>query len=102
MKQSALFDAEPVVSEVSDFDAQEPDFKKQLFSFGPKVLVAAGHRESRARQIIGRWLKDGHQPLDVLTALQSAKDANAVDPVSYARSIMPSGPDGGEAFINGE
>lgn len=67
---------------------ENADFhKRALFGNGVKYLVAHGRKESEARAIIGRWLKDNSKE-SVFNAFAAAKEAEAVEPVSYIGRIL--------------
>lgn len=78
------------------------DPKKTLFDHGPRILMACGSNERAARQVIGRWLKQGHAPQTVLVTLREAQAQQAIDCVSYCQALLKKRIDGAEAFLNGE
>lgn len=66
---------------------------KAVWDFGVQLLAPSGSRPDAkaARSNIGRWLKGGRDPVEVLNALKSAAKAGTSDPVPYITAILNGG-----------
>ena len=66
------------------------DDKHRLFGEGVPILIQLGLAEGRARQMIGKWLKDTRDDAHaVLGAIQRARDHRAVDPIPWITQALP-------------
>lgn len=67
----------------------------QLWMEGPEKLMGLGAKERDARVMIGKWMRDGHGPESVHSAIDAAVKAGTGDPTSYVTRILkPAHPNG--------
>jgi len=76
--------------EIKEFDENStdpPDPLKAIFRVGVDYLVRRGQSPASARKLIGKW-KQTSSPDQILSALNAAIEANAVDPIPYVTKIL--------------
>lgn len=74
--------------------AQKPIYrnaKHELWGEGVPILVQLGLSERRARENIGRWLRDAKDEVSVLGAIQRARDHGVIDPVPWITRALTGG-----------
>ena len=62
--------------------AEEPDFRKAIFDRAVAYLGNHGTEQAKARQMVGKWLKD-HSETEVFDAFSACARASPVDPIQW-------------------
>lgn len=89
--------AQAAAVNVDLFAAPKPDpvftdAKHELWSEGPPILAGLGIREGRARQMIGRWMRDARDDaVAVLAAIQRAREHRVQDPIPWITRAIAAG-----------
>ena len=64
--------------------------KHELWADGPRLLTELGVPESKARGLIGGWMKDASDDAaGVLGAIRRARDAKPIDPIPWIIRALP-------------
>ena len=80
----------PIVS-VATVPGTAIDPAKVMFDSGIALLGAAAIPERKARNMLGKWLRD-HGAETVIVALGNAQREGAIDPVSFIEGCLRNGP----------
>jgi hypothetical protein len=68
------------------------DVVYELWNDGPAILISLGVDDRKARQMIGRWLKDAkNDHAQVLSAIKRARDARTGDPIPFVTAAIRTG-----------
>lgn len=73
---------------------QKPIYRNarhELWGEGVAILTQLGLPERRARENIGRWLRDAQDDVSVLGAIQRARDHGVIDPVPWITRALTGG-----------
>ncbi len=60
----------------------------RVWGEGLPDLISLGAPERQARSMIGKWLRDTHDPAGVLSAIQAARDAGSGDPIPFVTRVL--------------